>query len=153
MTADELIDLLIAKAPPRTMRGGASEEQIVDAERALGVSFPPSYRLFLAKAGVALWPEYIYGLGESLLPGLDIVATHKAECEDVEPPMPRYLLPFSPDGWGNHFCVDTRKESGGEYPVVLWLHDLDEDQIPEITHPSFVAWLRDLLVQEDVLIA
>jgi len=38
---------------PRDTAGGASESAIAEAEAALGVRFPPSYRSFLARFGAA----------------------------------------------------------------------------------------------------
>jgi hypothetical protein len=47
----EPLDDLIANSPHATFGPGVPEGVIADAERALGVSFPPSYRRFLATYG------------------------------------------------------------------------------------------------------
>ncbi|MES4793017.1 MAG: hypothetical protein C4321_08575, partial [Chloroflexota bacterium] len=64
------------------------------------------------------------------------------------PPLPPHLVPFSPDGWGNHSCFDTPRPNNSEYPVVLWSHERGPDQIPETTHPTFADWLGDAVAQE-----
>jgi hypothetical protein len=59
------------------------------------------------------------------------------------PRVPRHLVPISPDGWGNHYCPDTSQFAEDECPVVFWSHEQGEDQEPEWTHSSFLAWLED----------
>lgn len=51
---------LIEKIPDFFYTGGACEEQILQAEKELGVSFPESYKWFLRKYGTTL---SIYGIG------------------------------------------------------------------------------------------
>lgn len=63
----------------------------------------------------------------------------------VVPPLPPHLVPFSPDGWGNHYCLDTARWKGSECPVVFWDHERSPDQAPETTHDSFLEWLADVL--------
>jgi hypothetical protein len=121
-----------------------SEQEIVQAESELGASFPSSYRRFIAEIGASDWPEAILGLGHNIAPGDDVVLTNLSERSEMWPPMPLHLLAFSPDGWGNHYCIDTLAVADGDGPVVLWNHNLAEDQVPEVTHQSFLDWLIDM---------
>lgn len=51
------------------------------------------------------------------------------EHYEVENPMPVNFLPFSPDGGGNHYCLDLARNSDGICTVVFWQYDFDYDSI------------------------
>lgn len=103
--------------------GGCDEEVIARAEEALGVTFPPSYRLFVRELGTCeiageafsgVWvrdsdPGTIYG---SVRDTLDLRATSG---------LPPALIAVRPDGMGGHFVLDTAApDADGEAPVRVW---------------------------------
>ena len=139
---------------PSPFSGPASPETIVEAEAELAVTFPLSYRLFLREFGAGDIPFDIYGVdpeAESKQWGCwSVVGMTQSEREDVEPRMRHSLIPFTPDGAGNHWCLDTSRLVGGECPIVFWNHEGDEDQEVEQTHPAFLDWLEETLESEDV---
>jgi cell wall assembly regulator SMI1 len=131
------------KAPERSFGNGISAQEVAQCEEQLGVTLPQSYRSFLREFGFSGWPDYIYGVLPGPKPGLNVIRTTEWERDDAEPAMPHDLIPFGPDGWGNHYCLDTSRLKDGECPVVFWNHELDEDQQPPQTHPSFLDWLEE----------
>jgi cell wall assembly regulator SMI1 len=147
-TWDEITELLARR---RVAHGhGAKDDEIANAESALGVRFPDELREYLHRIG---WIDHgmgYYGVGNDV-PGkaLDLVENTRCEREDAEPSMQHHLVPILNNGGGDHWCVDTRS---GE--VVRWNHELDEDQTPEFVDASLAAWmlerLRDALADDMV---
>jgi cell wall assembly regulator SMI1 len=125
---------------------GASEAEIRAAELRLGVRLPGAYRDFLREFGwAAAGPFEFFGLGPSIPPYLDLVATTLEERTLYRPYIPWHLVPLLNDGFGNHYCLDTSQMNAGECPVVFWNHELDESQTPEPVADNYEMWLVGLL--------
>ena len=124
---------------------GASLEDIGLAEVAMGVRLPESYKWFLQTFGAANLPELIYGLGARVPPFLNVIENTLVERTKVIPPMYSHLIPVTPDGFGNHWCLDTSRFSGGECPVVFWYHDRDNPPVPDVVVPTFLDLLEQLV--------
>ena len=116
-------NLIRLNAPPGTIAGPVEDAAIDDAEEELSVKFPSEYRSFLKSFGALRWPEYVCGLGNRLYPAQRVVAITKEERYEMEPNLPGHLIPVSPDGWGNHYCLDVSQASDDRCPVVLWDHN------------------------------
>lgn len=123
-----------------TLGGGATEEEILAAEQALGVHLKGHYREFLRTFG---WGGVdgleVLGLGAGVPSFLDLVRITLSERSEMQPQLPHNLIPVASDGGGNHYCLDA--DAKGEPPVVFWNHELDETQIPEVEAESFGAWV------------
>jgi SUKH superfamily protein len=146
--AEALFQLVRDKAGEGSFGGGADDGAIADAERSLGVTLPAGYRWFVREFGFSYWPIDIYGIVPGGLPGMQVVSNALTERHGVEPPLPQPLVPFSPDGWGNHYCLDTSRLSAGECPVVFWNHQLGASQTPKVTNASFLDWLEEAVQTE-----
>lgn len=121
---------------------GASDDAVKAASQALGVEFPEELRCYLQRIGwIRVGGDTYYGLGDDLPypTAMDLREMTRSEREDVEPPMQRHLVPILNNGFGDHWCVDTRTGA-----VVEWRHDDydGEDQTPVFVDASFAAWLR-----------
>lgn len=129
--------------------GGASDQEIADAERAIGVRFPQSYKAFLLRFG---WAEFycdtLYGLGADVPLGFTLVRNALCERHEAHPHIPLHLIPIMNDGAGNNYCLDTSRLHDDECPVVFWDHEHEDgpDQSPEQVSPSFDRWLIDRIV-------
>lgn len=124
--------------------GGADDHVIDEAERHLGLTFPPSYRRFLAElgAGSIRFREF-YGIVPA---GLDargvpntawVTATARRDMA-----LPRELIVVSDSGMGEYYVLnaDTRFPSG-EGPVALyWIGSGAAVSELEIVAPSFRAF-------------
>ena len=129
---------------------GVSEEEIVNAEKALGISIRGSFRSFLREFGWAC-PKTIelYGLGKDLPRAyLDLVSTTVSERTEMQPNIPHDLLPLMNDGYGNQYCLDLR-HSDGEPEVVFWNHDHGSEQVPEVRAKNYIDWLDEMLDREE----
>lgn len=97
----------------------ACESDIIAFEHNKSVILPTEYKQLLSYSnGIMLMGDEIYGVGTSCL-GQSLETTYQIEHYMVENPMMEYLIPFSPDGFGNHYCFDSRNGT-----IVFWQHDL-----------------------------
>jgi cell wall assembly regulator SMI1 len=125
---------------------GASDTDIKDAERTLGVVLSLSYRHFLRDFGWGSVAHFeIFGLGSEVPHYLDLINMTQRERTEMEPAIPKYLVPLMNDGAGNHYCLDTSQMKKDECPVVFWDHELGRNQRPALVAPSFDLWLLELL--------
>ena len=136
------IDALVKKQ----CGSGATDREIADAERALGVRFPQSYKAFLSRFGHAqIYYDTLYGLGPDVPEGYGLVRSTFSERYEAQPLIPQHLVPIMNDGAGNNYCLDTSKLHGGECPVVFWDHEHEDgsEQTPNQVSSSFDRWLID----------
>lgn len=140
------VESLILSASDRDQGQGASEEQLVAAERELGLKISGGYRKFLKRFGwLGIGPTEVYGLGTGVPKHMDLVNITLSERTEMRPRLRQSLIPLMNDGGGNLFCIDATSVEGESQPVVFWDHDLDVDQTPEQVAPSFEDWLHERL--------
>ena len=104
-----------------TVFGPTTEEEINNAERELGVRFPPEYREFLAKYGAALGPGYeIAGLAHEgsdpdQPPLWDNVVKATRSLRDKNGKVGNYddLIAISGDGMSITFYLRTKEDVQG----------------------------------------
>ena len=137
----------IKQREPASLGRPASDETIDLVEQAIGVALPEDYKWFLRTYGSLYWPDQVLGtLGDFNYPG-NVVRETQNERAEVYPAIPHHLIPIYNDGWGNHDCLNTAQIELGICPVVFWNHELDEDQIPDLTKPSFTEWLAWMVAE------
>ena len=63
--------------------------------------------------------------------------------------MPLEFLPFSPDGRGNHYCLNLSNMSNGICPVVFWQWDFDYASISDVEecNGNFLEWVEEVLIE------
>ena len=69
---------------------------------------------------------------------------------EVKIPQYSYLVPFSPDGRGNFYCLDTLNVlDNGENPIVFWTSNYlySENDIPEVTNKNFTDWVQEVVIK------
>lgn len=131
-----------------TLNNPANQESILLFQSGYNIKLPEDYITFIQKInGLSLMGTTVYGLGEEAWE-FSLEKNHKREHEEVGNPMYDYLIPFSPDGGGNHYCFDTRTNSRDSCNIVFWQHDYayTEDDPPEITNTSFTEWLKEVVI-------
>ena len=130
-------------------RSGANGRDIRNEEDVLG-RLPDDYSYFLREYGwLSVQHLEIFGLGNAVPAYLDVVRMTLAERSEPGSPIPGSYVCVMNDGAGNLFCFDTAKSGGGAgIPIVLWDHELGQDQEPEVSERSFEDWLTALLESE-----
>lgn len=99
--------------------GPISEKDLIDFQYSAPFSVPEEYLLLLSYSnGFSLMGDEIYGIGCNCL-GLSMEDAYHIEHDLVENPMPSHIIPFSPDGAGNHYCFDSNNGH-----IIFWQHDL-----------------------------
>ena len=125
------------------MGSGVSQDTILSAETTLQIRFPPHYIEFLLEVGwLSVGHVSVYGLGTNTPTYLNVVTITLSERTEMMPRMPVYLIPVMNNGFGDHYCLDTRDKSNTKHHVVFWDHEKPESQEPEIISNNFDGWLK-----------
>ena len=123
---------------------GATETEIEAAENDLELLISGGYRRFIRQFGWgAVGSLELYGVGASVPLRHDLVRVTTSERSEMEPALPRHLLPVMNDGFGDLYCLDTRTTD--DPPIVLWAHEDGRDQVPDLEGETFVSWLWEML--------
>lgn len=123
-------------------------EIIAKFERTFNLTLPNDYKAFLEKHnGLNLMGTSIYGIVEKRDPN-SLEGSYLFEHFEVNNPMPRNLVPFSPDGGGSHYCFNSSTCNDTSSEVVFWQHDYlySENDPPEVVNNSFVDWVKEVLI-------
>ena len=131
-----------------TLNPPVDPKRVGEFEDKLGFKLPNDYKEFLQNYdGVDLSGTTVYGAGKNKsFESLEEV--YVFEHHEVGNAMPFYLVPFSPDGGGNHYCFDSRFCTDFSCIVVFWQHDYQytEADPPEKVYDSFTDWFKDVLI-------
>jgi len=124
-----------------------TQEQVINAETKLDIKFPPSFLIFLEKAGTYQLPYWeTYWVGDESLGFRNIIAANISEREGTESSLPSFIVAFQNNGCGDLSCFDVRnRDEHGEYPIVFWDHELSPEENLgelEILADSFAEWLE-----------
>ncbi|MGK6353563.1 SMI1/KNR4 family protein [Parapedobacter sp. DT-150] len=119
-------------------------------EKEIGYTLPKDFKYILSKHnGISLLGTEVLGIDLSFKGGsLDEV--YKFEHFNVEHKMPLEFLPFSPDGRGNHYCLNLAKIDGrGVCPVVFWQWDYNYTGVEEVeeSNESFLEWINEVMIE------
>lgn len=120
MALDELIQENINDGSEIICSGPVDEEKIRRAEALLGLTFPPSYKLYLSRYGaIEIDGRSFSGLtSRDAGQDGDVVAFTRSAREQYSLPAQYIAIDFQ-DG-DAFLCIDTsRKDSNGESPLVL----------------------------------
>jgi len=114
----------------------------------IGFKLPYDFEYILKKHnGIALLGTQIYGLDKQLR-GSSIDKVYEFEHHEANYRMPLEFLPFSPDGRGNHYCLNLSKLTDEQCPVVFWQWDLDYDfNEVEECNITFVDWVKEVMIE------
>lgn len=121
---------------------------IINFEKKYNIVLPVDYKILLRKYnGVNLYGTEIYGIDQSEK-SYSLEQNYLFEHNEVGNGMPLYLVPFSPDGGGNHYCFDTRFNTEDSCPIIFWQHDYlySEKDPPEVVNPSLADWIKEVMI-------
>ncbi len=110
----------------------ASEEDVDDADEALGVRLPPSYRKLVTTSEPY---DNVYGINW-VIPDGGIVWANR-NPESILPP---FVIAVLDADNGDQYCFDTRHpDMRGEYPIVHFDHEIHDE-----TSTDFEIVAKDL---------
>jgi cell wall assembly regulator SMI1 len=108
------------------------DNRIENFEQQIGYILPLDYKYIIKKHnGITLAGTEIYGLSNELRDN-SVDKIYGFEHFEVDNPMPDIFLPFSPDGQGNHYCLDLSNLKDNLCPVVFWQWDIEYDSIADV---------------------
>jgi hypothetical protein len=127
-----------------------NDERLELFEKEIGFYLSLDFKYILKKHNrIVLSGTEIYGLDRELRGNsLDEVYQYEHNKE-VRNAMPNEFLPFSPDGRGNHYCLNLSKLVNGVCPVVFWQHDFIYENIEEVeeSNGSFINWIKEVMIE------
>lgn len=125
------------------------DNRIEHFESKNGIELPNDFKDFMKNNnGIDL-------MGTNVYPFLSPNTFSLEDCYYIEHfkvnlPQWQHLVPFSPDGRGNFYCLDTSKLSTNKThcPIVFWVSNYPyiQDDLPEVTNNSFIEWVQEVLI-------
>jgi cell wall assembly regulator SMI1 len=132
-----------------TLEKPISDNRMEDFEKEIGYKFPKDFKYFIKQNnGFTLAATQVNGIGiEYKENSLDKL--YNIEHNEVENPMPKEFLPFSADGFGNHYCLDLSRIENEFCPIVFWQHDFEYRNIAEVEtcNESFISWVNEVMIE------
>jgi len=123
-------------------------DKIDSFEQRYKISLPNDYKLFLSKTnGIDFMGVVVYGINDdTIFNSMD--GSYIFEHYEAGNPMPFNLIPFSPDGAGNHYCFDSNSCTNESSKIIFWQHDLSYDlnNPPEVVNESFAEWVKEVVI-------
>jgi hypothetical protein len=124
------------------------DNRIEHFEEYRNLTLPNDFKQFIKKInGFNLMGTEVYGFDVTKSESIENV--YQFEHFEVIIPQYSHLVPFSPDGRGNFYCLDTIHQSdSGDFSVVFWVsnYEYTETDKPEITHKKFLDWVREVVI-------
>lgn len=117
-------------------------------EKSIGFNLPLDLKYLLhLYNGFSLMGTGVYGLDDSFR-GSSLNNVYHDEHYEADIPMPAHFVPFSPDGAGNHYCLDVARLTDGLCPVVFWQHDAEYLSLKdvEVCNSSFTDWVQEVMI-------
>jgi hypothetical protein len=124
------------------------EDAIYAFEEKYNLKLPSDYKMLVrVHNGISLMGTDIYGIAKSDN-SYSLEDCYVFEHYKVENKMPLHLIPFSPDGGGNHYCFDTRFCNNPLSCIVFWQHDYSysNDDQPEIVNEGLGNWIKEVMI-------
>ncbi len=146
-----LVNRIEARGEEIDFAGPASEENIQQLEKALGLSVSPTYREFLSRFGAALFVDReVNGIYDGD-PYLELSGSAYSVTQSYRKKhdLPQSLLVVQAFG-ETPLCLDTNaKADNGEFPVVCYeIESGSSAKIAESFRDFFVYWYLELIVDD-----
>ena len=120
-----------------------------DFENEIQYKLPKDFKYFIKEFnGFSLNGTEVNGIGKEFMK-TSLDELYNFEHNEVENPMPKYFMPFSPDGYGNHYCIDLSRNENEICPIVFWQHDCNYENMDEVEtcNQSFTEWIDEVMIE------
>lgn len=117
-------------------------EEVSAFEEKHGIVLPEDYKYLLSVTnGLSLMGDCILGIGNPTR-SEDLESVCHIEHFECGNPMPLHLIPFLPDGFGNHYCFDVHHGN-----IVFWQHDVDYTKSsPDVVYSELSELLQEIFI-------
>lgn len=122
-----------------------SDDRIENFELKIGYQLPPIFKSTLKDMNAfSIYGSEVYGFGATIDACL-LYSIYRFEHEEVGNPMPANIFPFSPDGGGNHYCLNLSSSHPDQ--VLFWVHDLDFDHPEQLDYcnTNILEWGMEII--------
>lgn len=130
------------------MGSSIDDDRIEEFEQYRQIVLPNDFKQFIKRVnGFELMGTEVYGFDNGEVNAIENV--YYFEHFEVIIPQYDYLVPFSPDGRGNFYCLDTaHRAENGDCSVVFWVsnYEYSHENSPEITHHNFLEWVQEVVI-------
>jgi cell wall assembly regulator SMI1 len=126
-----------------------TDNRIEEFEKEIEYKLPNDYKYFIKNHnGFSLSGTEVYGIGVEFKDS-SMIKIYDFEHNGIQNPMPKYFLPFSPDGYGNHYCIDLSRIENEICPIVFWQHDYSYEMITDVEtcNMSFAEWINEVMIE------
>ncbi len=125
-----------------------SDNRLLEFESKIGFELPVDFKYILSiHNSFSLSGTEVFGV-DKRFGGSSLENVYDLEHLEVDNPLLKEFLPFSPDGFGNHYCLDLSRLDNYLCPVVFWQHDyiyVDKDDV-ETCSTSFIEWVKEVMI-------
>lgn len=124
-------------------RSPAAVSDVQSFEEKFKVQLPAEYKYLLSETnGLRLMGNEILGIYKDDQNIYDLNKAYNFEHFECSNPMPLKLIPFCPDGFGNHYCFDSNTNN-----IVFWQSDCDyTNDNPEIVYASLSEMIQEVFI-------
>lgn len=126
-----------------TFKPPVSSESILAFEKQFNVVLPDDYKeLVQIHNGFELMGDTILGIFSSDNPNNNLNDCYTFEHFGSVCPMPKNLIPFCPDGYGNYYCFDSKTNS-----IVFWESECDYSEAdPEVVYSDLYSMIHEIFI-------
>jgi len=126
-----------------------NDDRLENFEKSIGFSLPTDFKNILKKHnGISILGKEILGYDKQFQSS-SLEQVYQFEHFEVANKMPPEYVPFSPDGRGNHYCLDLSRCDSDISPIVFWQWDFQYDNTNEIEtcNYSFIEWVKEVMIE------
>jgi hypothetical protein len=119
------------------------EKDILNFENRFNIRVPNEFKYFLLKSnGLDLMGNTIFGLNKNEMTE-SLESVYYREHFLVSIPQMQHIIPISPDGGGNFYCLDTTSNQ-----IIFWLSNYQYSlaDAPEVVYNSFTEFVKEVFI-------
>ena len=112
-------------------------------ENKLSFNLPEEYLKFLKFSnGIIISGDEMLGINNGQF---DLIRAYDIEHYEVRFPMPKYIIPFAPDGGGNYYCFDASNNNR----IIFWTsnYEYSDSDKPEIVNQDLCDWFNEVMLE------
>jgi len=124
------------------------DDRLLKFEQKINFKLPNDFKEFLTQHnGFSLTSTEVNGIGNEFRDS-SLDKLYDFEHFEVGNPMPKEFVPFSADGFGNHYCLDLSRINIDNCAIVFWQHDFEYETLDEVEtcYNSFIEWVEEVMI-------